>query len=718
MVVRAGARISPVSLSPWPSELRAFDGPGETAGLARATDWSSTGFAAVEDWPAGLRTAASICLSSHLPMVVAWGREMDMLYNDAYVPIIGPDKHPAAFGRPAAEAFGEVWPTIGPMLASVLDTGRATWSEDLPLRLLRHGLLEECAFTFSYSPIHGQAGEIGGIFVTLTETTGRVRATRRLQTLSDLARAEVAVGIQEACDHAAAVLAGNRADIPFAAVYLADDEGREQLAAATGVARGSAAAPAVIDPRSPPWPTAGVVEAVPGAVLVDVEVAEGAGAMVIGLGKDENGGLGRLVLGVSPHQRFEANYRDFLATVASRLGETLALAQSLRRERAGTASLRAEQVLLAEVVARAPAGIVLFWGPEHRLRLVNDRYRELVPAGELVGRPVAEAFPEAATLAVPALDEVLRTGQVLSYENLPLPFAGRQAWAGNRYYTFTLSPIRDAEGTIGGVLGVTVETTAAMRRQRELETELSAERRIAETLQRALLPSDLPRIPDASIAASYQAAGERFQVGGDFYDAFENPDGSWSIVVGDVCGKGPEAAALTSLARHTLRAESGHGSGPGRLLDRLNGDVLRHLAGRPRDGVEFLTVVCARLRRTDAGAEVAFASAGHPPPLVLRRSGDFEEARAIGEVVGLFETAPHEQITVQLAPGDAFVLYTDGITEAWAPARVWSTADIGRALDGCAGLPAEDLVAAIERELPPAEGLRDDYAVVAVSLEG
>lgn len=345
----------------------------------------------------------------------------------------------------------------------------------------------------------------------------------------------------------------------------------------------------------------------------------------------------------------------------------------------GHGQSQAEQLLLAEVVARAPAGIVLFWGPEHRLRLVNDRYRELVPAGDLVGRPVAEAFPEAVTLAVPALDEVLRTGQVLSYENLPLPFGGRQAWDGNRYYTFTLSPIRDAEGAIGGVLGVSVETTAAMRRQRELETELSAERRIAETLQRALLPSALPRIPDASIAASYQAAGERFQVGGDFYDAFENPD---------------------DTARPSQRRRAAPPRGPTSRGGRVSHRRVRSAAPDRHGGRGGV-----RLGR-------------HPPPLVLRRSGEFEEARAIGEVVGLFETAPHEQITVQLGPGDAFILYTDGITEAWAPAQLWSTADIGRALDGCAGLPARDLVEAIERELPPAEGLRDDYAVVAVSLEG
>ncbi len=118
----------------------------------RTLDWSQTPLGPVDAWPQSLKTSVSICLNSSFALLVWWGEELVMLYNDAYCPIVG-NKHPKALGQTGQECWPEIWHIIGPMLHGVLETGRATRSDDLFLPLKRHGYPEECYFTFSYSPI-------------------------------------------------------------------------------------------------------------------------------------------------------------------------------------------------------------------------------------------------------------------------------------------------------------------------------------------------------------------------------------------------------------------------------------------------------------------------------------------------------------------------------------------------------------------------------------
>lgn len=123
---------------------------GETADLLRSRDWSKTTLGPPSEWSETLRTSISICLDSRYPILLWWGPQMLMLYNDAYAAILGA-KHPAAFGSPGRKVWPEIWDVIGPMLEGVMNEGRATWSDDLELVLHRKGYLEETYFTFSYS---------------------------------------------------------------------------------------------------------------------------------------------------------------------------------------------------------------------------------------------------------------------------------------------------------------------------------------------------------------------------------------------------------------------------------------------------------------------------------------------------------------------------------------------------------------------------------------
>lgn len=129
-----------------------FVGDSEMAGLMRSHDWSQTPLGDVCGWTSSLKTAVNICLNSRFPMVIWWGEDLVLLYNDAWQPILG-TKHPKALGRPGREVWSEIWDIIGMQLHSVLETAQATWSDDMLLLVDRYGYTEEAYFTYSYSPI-------------------------------------------------------------------------------------------------------------------------------------------------------------------------------------------------------------------------------------------------------------------------------------------------------------------------------------------------------------------------------------------------------------------------------------------------------------------------------------------------------------------------------------------------------------------------------------
>ncbi|MDT9593418.1 SpoIIE family protein phosphatase [Nocardioides zeae] len=161
-----------------------------------AKDWASTSLGRREDWPVELQHALDTILHTEFAAVVLWGDELRLIYNDAYVQLIG-DKHPAALGEPCKEVFWEAWEQIEPLFDQVRGAGRATMVEDLLLPLHRHGFLEDCYFDFSYSPLHDAQGEVVGVLDITVETTHRVLAQRRLALL---ARLTASLGIVESRD--------------------------------------------------------------------------------------------------------------------------------------------------------------------------------------------------------------------------------------------------------------------------------------------------------------------------------------------------------------------------------------------------------------------------------------------------------------------------------------------------------------------------------------
>jgi serine phosphatase RsbU (regulator of sigma subunit) len=188
--------------------------------------------------------------------------------------------------------------------------------------------------------------------------------------------------------------------------------------------------------------------------------------------------------------------------------------------------------------------------------------------------------------------------------------------------------------------------------------------RTAHTLQAALLPAALPVVPGLRLAARYRPQTEEgtgVHVGGDLYDVVPGTSSRrWGFVVADVCGKGAEAAALTALIRHTVRAEMGHGLGPARVLKRLNQAMLRETGSRPG---RFATVAHGQLTLTEQGAAVRLTNAGHPPPLVLGQ-GLAAPVQVRGTLLGVYPDVALTEVAFELRGGEMLVLYTDGVTEA------------------------------------------------------
>jgi sigma-B regulation protein RsbU (phosphoserine phosphatase) len=250
--------------------------------------------------------------------------------------------------------------------------------------------------------------------------------------------------------------------------------------------------------------------------------------------------------------------------------------------------------------------------------------------------------------------------------------------------------------------------------QREIEARdrAFADRdRVARVLQDSLLPSALPAIPGVALAARYQAC--RDGIGGDFYDVFPLGGTRWGMVVGDVCGKGAEAAALTALARHTVRTAAMLDPRPKHILEVLNEALLEH----DPSGTRFCTAICGVL---DVGPGEAItlqlARGGHPPALVARATG-ISTSTAGGRLLGVFADPALDDETIALQPGDTVVLHTDGLTDVGHDSEVlgadWVRATLARHRGEGAAAIADRLADGAVALQSSAAG-RDDIAVLAL----
>lgn len=219
---------------------------------------------------------------------------------------------------------------------------------------------------------------------------------------------------------------------------------------------------------------------------------------------------------------------------------------------------------------------------------------------------------------------------------------------------------------------------------------------MAEALQASLLPPLSPMVPGLDIAVRYRAAGGDGQIGGDFFDVFPLPDGEWAILIGDVSGRGPRAAALIALARYTLRAAAIGAVAPSAVLNVLNDVVRRELDVSNGGDERFLTVAYMTVRPAENGYEVQLACGGHPYPLALRSDGSVEEIVCEGDLIGAFEVHECTDTPMLLREDDHLVLVPDGVTEAGRNGDECGEERLKRAIADAPAATASELADAIE----------------------
>jgi PAS domain S-box-containing protein len=239
---------------------------------------------------------------------------------------------------------------------------------------------------------------------------------------------------------------------------------------------------------------------------------------------------------------------------------------------------------------------------------------------------------------------------------------------------------------------------------------------ISQSLQRSLLPPELPDIEGVEVEVIYRAAGEGNEVGGDFYDLFPIRDGAYGFAIGDVCGTGPEAAAVTGLARHALRLLAREGYGGPAVLERLNSAIIDEGA-RSR----FLTLLYGELwPQEDGSAVLKVVCAGHPLPLRLRQDGTVEPAAEPQPLLGVMEDLELYEQTVTLDPGDVLLCVTDGVTERREGTRMLGDDGLTEVLTTCTGLTAGAVAARVMRAVErfASDAPSDDMAILAMRVPG
>jgi PAS domain S-box-containing protein len=320
--------------------------------------------------------------------------------------------------------------------------------------------------------------------------------------------------------------------------------------------------------------------------------------------------------------------------------------------------------------------------------------------------------------------EILRELGLKSYMVVPLVARGRtlgaitlvSAESGRRYRTNELELAEE----LARRAALAVDNARLYRGRSE----------IARTLQGSLLPSRLPEVPGIEVGLCYLPAGE-VEVGGDFYDLFDarvtgeaehsDTSSSWGVVIGDVCGKGAEAAASLALARHTIRAVAMREIRPSAILAALN--EVKRRQRYERDNYKFCTIAYARLETseegTERGARIIVSCGGHSAPILLKSDGSIRKIVCSGRALGVFDDANLTDQEAHLAPGDTLLLYTDGVTEARAPdGTFYGEARLASLLRSSVGLDASTVAGRIEsavldfQENDP----RDDVAVLVLRV--
>ena len=418
-------------------------GGGEMGAQIRAKDWSNTPLGDPQTWHQSLKTTIALMLDNPFGMYIAWGKEYIQLYNDGYRPILGTTKHPQALGISTRETFAEILPTIEPMFDGVMN-GKAVGFPDFMLPLNRNGYIEECYFDFSYSPIRKENGEVGGVLVTVIETTNKKKAEKALieseqRFRETIKQAPVGITILRGKDYI---------------VEMANDAYLQ-----------------LIDRK---------VSEFVGRPLFDTlpEAKESINAILDNiLNSGDPFRANEVPIPINRFGKQEVFYFDFfyhpLKEIDGEISGILVTVTEVTEKVMAGKKIKENGKLLQSIFFNAPAAIAVIKGPQHTYVLANNEYENMVNrlSEQLLGKTSKAIFPELiGTGTFEIFDSIYQSGEPFSLAEYPVKLANNNdGLLKQMYFRFSAVPIKDVEGKFDSIVIVAVDITAQVSARKQIE---------------------------------------------------------------------------------------------------------------------------------------------------------------------------------------------------------------------------------------------------------
>ncbi|KAF2509426.1 PAS domain S-box protein [Flavobacterium zhairuonense] len=416
---------------------------GEMGKLTRSKDWSKTALDTPHLWPKSLQTMVSVMLNNPIGMYIAWGNEYTQLYNDAFRPILGSTKHPDALGITSKETFSEIWDTIGPMFEDVMN-GNAVSYSDLKLVLNRNGFDEDCYFNFSYTPIKTENGNVGGILVTVVETTEK---TEQLVNKAKFQESEQKIRqLVENAPFPIGVYTGKEMRIELANQSIMDVWGK-----------GNDVVGKLYTEILPELNNQSVFEQV---------------ANVFETGEAFHNKNARI--DITMNGKLESFYFNYSFTplydINGNIYGVMNTAAEVTDLHLATKKIEEADKRFRDTVKQAPIGITILRGPDYMVEMANEAYLKIVDREEsdFVGKPLFDSLPEVRESVNKLLSDVLTTGVPFYGNEVPIPL-NRYGKLDISYFDFLYNPLKEENGEISGIIVTVTEVSEKVEVRKKIE---------------------------------------------------------------------------------------------------------------------------------------------------------------------------------------------------------------------------------------------------------